>query len=153
MGTIGLISLFQWQFLSPSNSPLYIHSILVEDLICHWHLSWVCILAIGDTTAVNAGVSVSFWMTIFRNIGPGVGVRILGLAVLKFFLLACGGCPFKGLFPMSVPRELERGSFILVHQFSSVAQLCLTLCDPMDCSTPGLPVHHQLPEFTQTHVH
>ena len=32
-------------------------------------------------------------------------------------------------------------------------QLCLTLCDPMDCSTPGLPVHHQLLEFTQTHVH
>ena len=38
-------------------------------------------------------------------------------------------------------------------QFSSVAQSCLTLCDPMDCSTPGLPVHHQLPEFTQTHAH
>ena len=38
-------------------------------------------------------------------------------------------------------------------QFSSIAQSCLTLCDPMDCSTPGLPVHHQLPEFTQTHVH
>ena len=38
-------------------------------------------------------------------------------------------------------------------QFSWVAQLCLTLCDPRKCSTPGLPVHHQLPEFTQTHVH
>ena len=38
-------------------------------------------------------------------------------------------------------------------QFSSVAQSCLTPCDPMNCSTPGLPVHHQLPEFTQTHVH
>ena len=38
-------------------------------------------------------------------------------------------------------------------QFSSVAQSSLTLCDPMDCNTPGLPVHHQLPEFTQTHVH
>ena len=38
-------------------------------------------------------------------------------------------------------------------QFSSVSQSCLTLCDPMNCSTPGLPVHHQLPEFTQTHVH
>ena len=38
-------------------------------------------------------------------------------------------------------------------QFSSVAQSCLTLCDPMSCSTPGLPVHHQAPEFTQTHVH
>ena len=35
-------------------------------------------------------------------------------------------------------------------QFSSVTQSCLTLCDPMNCSTPGLPVHHQLPEFTQT---
>ena len=38
-------------------------------------------------------------------------------------------------------------------QFSSVAQLCPTLCDPMNCSTPGLPVHHQLPELTQTHIH
>ena len=38
-------------------------------------------------------------------------------------------------------------------QFSSVTQLCPTLCDPMNHSIPGLPVHHQLPEFTQTHVH
>ena len=38
-------------------------------------------------------------------------------------------------------------------QFSSVAQSCPTPCDPMNLSTPGLPVHHQLPEFTQTHVH
>ena len=38
-------------------------------------------------------------------------------------------------------------------QFSSVAQSCLTLCDPMNRSTPGLHVYHQLPEFTQTHVH
>ena len=38
-------------------------------------------------------------------------------------------------------------------QFSSVAQSCLTLCNPMNHSTPGLPVHHQLLEFTQTHVH
>ena len=38
-------------------------------------------------------------------------------------------------------------------QFISVAQLCPTLCDPMDCSTPGFPIHHQLLEVTQTHVH
>ena len=38
-------------------------------------------------------------------------------------------------------------------QFSSVTELCLTLCDPMNHSMPGLPVHHQLPEFTQTQVH
>ena len=38
-------------------------------------------------------------------------------------------------------------------QFSTDAQSCLTPCNPMNCSIPGLPVHHQLPEFTQTHVH
>ena len=42
---------------------------------------------------------------------------------------------------------------LLVLQFSSVAQSCLTLCNPMNCSTPGLPVHHKLPESTQIHVH
>ena len=43
--------------------------------------------------------------------------------------------------------------FVFYMLMSSVAQSCLTLWDPMDCSTPGLPVHHPLPEFTQTHVH
>ena len=50
----------------------------------------------------------------------------------------------------------EHGLHIFVLQsvpFSSVTQSFATLCDPMDCSTPGLPVHHQLPESTQTHVH
>ena len=42
--------------------------------------------------------------------------------------------------------------FLSSVQFSSVAQSCPTLCNPMDCSTPGLPVHHQLPEFTQTYI-
>ena len=44
---------------------------------------------------------------------------------------------------------------LLIHgfQFSSVTQSCLTLCNPMNCSMPGLPVYHQLPESTQTHVH
>ena len=45
------------------------------------------------------------------------------------------------------------GKAYIEYQFSSVAQSCLTLCDPMNCSTAGLPVHHQLPEFTQTQVH
>ena len=47
------------------------------------------------------------------------------------------------------PESGHRG----YYQFSAVAQSCLTLCDPMNRSTPGLPVHHQLLEFTQTHVH
>ena len=45
---------------------------------------------------------------------------------------------------------IPRGSSV---QFCSVAQSCPTLCDPMNRSTPGLPVHHHLPEFTQTHIH
>ena len=48
---------------------------------------------------------------------------------------------------------LKQKQWSLGIQFSSVAQSCLTFCNPMDCSTPGLPVHHQLQEPTQTHVH
>ena len=65
---------------------------------------------------------------------------------------------------VTLPGWPHQQSFSLAHkwvktdnwfrvQFSSVTQSCLTLCDPMNRSTPGLPVHHQLPEFTQTHVH
>ena len=46
-----------------------------------------------------------------------------------------------------------KGSDNKLRQFSSVAQSCPVLCDHRDCSTPGFPVHHQLPELTQTHVH
>ena len=47
----------------------------------------------------------------------------------------------------------RKSSYKIMFQFTSVAQSCPTLCDPMNCSMPGLPVHHQLPESTQTHVH
>ena len=49
----------------------------------------------------------------------------------------------------NIYREIDIAS----DQIRSVAQSCPTLCDPMNRSTPGLPVHHQLPEFTQTHIH
>ena len=55
----------------------------------------------------------------------------------------------KSLF-LIIPAHKQAFSSV---QFSAVTQLCPTLCDPMNCSTPGLPVHHQLPKFTQTHVH
>ena len=48
-------------------------------------------------------------------------------------------------------RQRRHGASLV--SVSSVAQSCPSLCDPMNCSTPGLPVHHHLPEFTQTHVH
>ena len=54
----------------------------------------------------------------------------------------------------SLSHQLYSENFILYSdQFSSVVQSCLTLCDPMDCSMPGLSVHHQLPELAQIHVH
>ena len=61
------------------------------------------------------------------------------------------------IFPIASPLQ-TLGSSVpeakeYLHQFSSVAQSCPTLCDPMNRSMPGLPVHHQLPEFTQTQVH
>ena len=61
---------------------------------------------------------------------------------------------FCFFFFLSLQKKL-RTSFLYLKsvQFSSVTQLCPTLCDPMDYSTPSLPGHHQLPEFTQTHVH
>ena len=58
----------------------------------------------------------------------------------------------KRLFSFSSLSDIRVMSSTSV-QFSSVTQSCLTLCDPMDCSMPGFPVHHELPEFTQTHVH
>ena len=70
-----------------------------------------------------------------------------------------GDLPDPGFESRSPALQVESllseppGSPGLPVQFSSVAQLCPALCDPMDCSTPGLPVHHQLLEFTQTYVH
>ena len=68
--------------------------------------------------------------------------------------------PLIGIYPRKVKKQTET---LHLHEdicscyssveFSSVTQSCQTLCDPMDYSTPGLPVHHQLLEFTQTHVH
>ena len=69
--------------------------------------------------------------------------------------------PDPGIKPASPALQVDSlsaeplagvGSHLQI-QFSSVAQSCLTLWDPMNCSKPGLPVHHHLPEFTQTHVH
>ena len=70
-----------------------------------------------------------------------------------------GNLPNPGIKPRSLALKGDSllseppGKPTTVIQFSSVAQSCPSLCDPVNNSTPGLPVHHQLPEFTQTHVH
>ena len=55
--------------------------------------------------------------------------------------------------PPRCPYPNLQNLCIFYPMFSSVAQSCLTLCDPIDYSMPGFPVHDQLPEFAQTHVH
>ena len=62
-----------------------------------------------------------------------------------------GASASASVLPINIQGWFPLG--LTSFQFSSVTQSCPTLCDPMDCSTPGLPVHHQLPESTQTHVH
>ena len=57
---------------------------------------------------------------------------------------------------VSLAKQVRKPASLQGHQsvqFSSVALSCPTLCDPMDCSTPGFPVHHQLPELAATHIH
>ena len=102
------------------------------------------------TTVHQASLSMGFFQ-----------VRILEWVAISS---SRGDLPYPGTEPISPASPALAGAFFITvppgkhHyipsvQFSSVAQSCLTHCDPMNCSTPGLPVHHQLPEFTQTHVH
>ena len=83
---------------------------------------------------------------------------VVGLSPeLNFYPISM--CFLQSLTPLSFPlfplaqQYVQVSSHFSSVQFSSVAQSCLTLCDPMNRSMPGLPVHHQHPEFTQTHVH
>ena len=81
-----------------------------------------------------------------------IPVPLWGIYIIIIFQFSAG---------TRAPAQVEDGNFTLstrflntaLPQFSSVTQSCPTFCDPLNCSTPGLPVHHQLPEFTQTHVH
>ena len=96
---------------------------------------------------------------------PGSSVH--GILQARILGLPCppGDLPNPGIKPMFLTSPALAGRFFTTRttweahlmfssvQFSSFAQLCPTLCDPMNHSTPGLPVHHQLLEFTQTHVH
>ena len=86
-----------------------------------------CLVYGGDSTDTH-------WMVTATLSCPGdyVPAQILGLIPIPPLMLSATNC---------------------LLQFSSVAQSCPTLCDPMNCRTPGLPVHYQLPESTQTHVH
>ena len=81
-------------------------------------------------------------------------INPLSVASFAIIFSHSEGCLFTLLSFLCCAKTFKFNQVPLVSvQFSSVVQLCLTLCDPMNLSTPGLPVHHQLLESTQTHVH
>ena len=82
---------------------------------------------------------------------PKPGIKPSSPVLSSFSFASFWSLPYWGLWELCT---CATASTIPLHFiFSSVAQSCPTLCDPMNCSTPGLPIHHQLLEFTQTHLH
>ena len=114
-----------------------------------------------DVRRVLFTVSYGFWpllMTLHLSLmtRPSHKPSFYSLNTLSSLYLRAFGLALISLSGTCSPRELTwlaLSPFISSVQFSSVAQSCLTLCDPRNRSTPGLPVHHQFLEFTQTHVH
>ena len=100
-----------------------------------------------------------WWKISFKWIIYIVYAEIITKAFFRFFVLKLLSHWHIFLITLRIPYSISdlldsyiNGVFSSV-QFISVTQSCPTLCDPMNLSTPGLPVHHQLPEFTQTHIH
>ena len=106
-----------------------------------FHLKCSLICSASPHLASSCSIFLPFHLHI-----PSLLVYHFQYECMCIHLQACASiCDCAFLFPGS-----PIGSIV---QFSSVTQSCLTLCDPMNCSMPGLPVHHQLPEFIQTRIH
>ena len=110
-------------------------------------LSHVWLFATPWTAACQASLSITNFWSLLKLMSIESVMPSNHLILCRPLLLPASVFPSISVFSNdSVFSQLS-------VQFSSVPQSCLTLCDPMNLSTPGLPVHHQLPEFTQTHVH
>ena len=92
-----------------------------------------------------------FFPNFSKHFQEGESTDCLGRKFIIFFFLTRNKTTICSSIPTT--RRIPQGYKNWKRQFSSVAQSCPTLCNALDCGTPGLPVHHQLPEFTQTHVH
>ena len=101
--------------------------------------AWDIIMPVSQRKMLNT-LSLSERMNVYLSNQTVSSVRTRTLLCSSFYY-------------QQLVQELRYTPFITSDQIRSVAQSCPTLCHPMNCSTPGLPVRHQLPEFTQTHVH
>ena len=145
-------------FLSLCPPPVWPFVVVVQLLSC------VQLFEIPWTAVCQASLSFTIFQSLLRLMSIESVMPSNHPIFCQHLLFCPQSVPTVGSFPMS--HLFESGgqstgasTFASVLpmnisvQFSSVAQSCPTLCAPMNCSTPGLPVHHQLPEFTQTHVH
>jgi len=137
-------------FLPPKRKPtnqlllililLYSHQLTIASQLS---LSGFFLSYIFHTNDIIPSICGGLWLTAFtQNVfkfPPNCSIYQYFIYFSCQITIHCNNCVYPS-FDGSV-------------QFSSVTQSCLTLCNPMNCSTPGLPVHHQLPEFTQTHIH
>ena len=97
---------------------------------CYWNIAALHVVLVSGVQQSESVIHIfAFFQRFFSHLGD-------------YRVLSRGPCATQQVLI----------SYLFYHQFSSVAQSCPTLCDPMNRSAPGLPVHHQLPEFTQTHV-
>ena len=106
----------------------------------------------------KVGLKLNIHQTKIMAVSPITSWQIDGTTMEtgRDFIFLGSKITAEGDWSLEIKRHLllgRKAMTYLVSSVSSVAQSCLTLWDPMNCSTPGLPVHHQLPEFTQTHVH
>ena len=106
--------------------------------------------ALGSITMNKASGGDGIPVELFQILKDDA-VKVLTQCVCKFGKLSSGHRTGKGQFSFQSQRKVMPKN--AQDQIRSVAQSCPTLCDPVNPSTPGLPVYHQLPEFTQTHVH
>ena len=129
-------------------------------MFCHNSPPWLIHLGWPPNSMTQSFIELpnlwAMWTFWLASYACGFHSGIHGIIVLASFCLLDG---VKRLVQASWWERLavgNTGSWSDEQgppQFSSVAQSCLTLCNPMDCSTPAFPVHHQLTEFTQTHAH
>ena len=119
-----------------------------EDIVLEFGVDMYTLLYLKWTT--NKYLLYSTWNSAQCYVPAWMGRGVGGEWVHVYVWL---GSLILSLFTVHLILSQHSESAISSVQFSSVAQSRLTLCNPMNCSTPGLPVHHHLPEFTQTHVH
>ena len=136
-----------------------ISSFAVPFFFCHqsfpasgsFLVSWLFASSESESRSVMSDSLQSHGLYSSWN-SPGQNTGVVSLSLLQGIFPTQGSNP-GFLYYRKILYQLRHKGNPSLHQFSSVAQSCPTLYDPMNRSTPGLPVHHQLLEFTQTHVH